>query len=666
MLPEATTESTPASSEGLPALPFASVPAPAYACDAEGLIVAYNERAALLWGRRPKLNDAADRYCGCQGLLTSDGAPLERAASPTALALAAGHTIEGSEAVIERPDGALRTVLYYVTPLRNDAGEITGASAVLVDVTARERAQRRAHEALQASEANFRGFFDSAAVGAALVNDEGRFINVNDRYCEITGYGRDELLTMSPFQLDHPDDREEDLQRVRRALSDPAGSYHAEKRYIRKDGGIRWVLVAANFIRDEQQRPVQTVAVCLDMSERKRAEDALHESDRLKDEFLATLAHELRNPLAPLKSAAELMRCADARETEWCRNVIDRQVMHMTRLIDDLLDVSRITRDKLELRTARVELEDVINGAIEASRPMLERCEQTLTTELPEAPVQLEGDHVRLTQVFTNLLTNAAKFTESAGTIRLKAAVDGDGVTVSVTDSGVGIASEELSRVFDKFYQSPKRGTRFLGGLGIGLSLVQRLVELHGGRIEARSAGLGHGSEFVVRLPLARLEVQGQGSAQAGPVLERPRRGLRILIVDDNVDGADAFGRLLALMGHDTVMEYDGQSAIKREAEIAPHDVFNDLGMPGKDGFEVCRRLREQSLVRRPRTIALTGWGRKEDLARTAEAGFDAHLVKPVDREVLKRLLAEVARLRAAAGAAAGAGAAGAQGAAGA
>jgi PAS domain S-box-containing protein len=648
MLPEPTTDPAGTRSEGPLTLPLESVPAPAYACDAEGRIVAYNERAVSLWGRRPKLNDAADRYCGCQGLLSPDGAPLDHDASPTALALARGQAIEGAEAVIERPDGSLRTVLYYVTPLFNGPGQTIGASAVLVDVTARERAQRRAHAALQASEANFRGFFDSAAVGAALVNDEGRFINVNDRYCEITGYTRDELLTMSPFQLDHPDDREEDLQRVLRALSEPAGSYHAEKRYIRKDGSVRWVLVAANFVRDERHRPVQTVAICLDMSERKRAEDALHESDRLKDEFLATLAHELRNPLAPLKSAAELMRCADAREADWCRNVIDRQVMHMTRLIDDLLDVSRITRDKLELRTARVALGDIINGAIEASRPLLERCEQTLTTDLPERPVHLEGDLVRLTQVFTNLLTNAAKFTESAGSIHLRAAVDDESgsVTISVKDTGVGIASDELARVFDKFYQSPKRGTRFLGGLGIGLSLVRRLVELHGGRIEARSAGLGYGSEFVVRLPVARADPRSQEHAPAGPVLERPRRGLRILIVDDNVDGADSFGRLLALMGHDVVTEYDGQSALERAAELAPHLVFIDLGMPGMDGFEVCRRLRELPLARRPRTVALTGWGRKEDIARTAEAGFDAHLVKPVDREILKRLLADVSRSR--------------------
>jgi PAS domain S-box-containing protein len=632
------------------------MPAPAYVCDAEGRITAFNERAASLWGRRPRLHDPADRFCGSKTLLAPDGSPLPHRACPTALALASGRACEAAEATIERPDGSRRTVLYYAAPLRNGAAEIVGASAVLIDVTEREQAQRSAHDALKASEANFRGFFDSVAVGAVLVNREGRFINVNDRYCEITGYSREELLTMSPFQLDHPDDREEDLQRVLKAVAEPGGIYHAEKRYIRKDGSVRWVLVAANFLRDERQRPVQTVAVCLDMSERKRAEDALHASDRLKDEFLATLAHELRNPLAPLKSAAELMRCADAREGEWCRDVIDRQVTHMTRLIDDLLDVSRITRDKLELRTTRVELADIISGAIEASRPMLERCEQTLTTELPEEPVHLDGDLIRLTQVFTNLLTNAAKFTDGAGSVRLAAAVGPDWVTVSVEDSGIGIAPDELGRVFDKFYQSPKRGTRFLGGLGVGLSLVHRLVALHGGSVEARSAGIGRGSEFIVRLPLAGTASARKGnSCAAGSREQRPRRGLRILIVDDNVDGADAFGRLLALLGHEIVTEYDGQSALDRAAETPPDIVFIDLGMPGMDGFEVCRRLREQSLDKRPRIVALTGWGRKEDIARTADGGFDAHLVKPVDRDVLRRLLADVARSRSEARAAAGA-----------
>ncbi len=628
------------------ALSLEALPAPAYSCDAEGRITCFNERAAALWGRRPKLNDAAERFSGADKLLAPDGSPLPADRSPTALAMADGRAYEGCEAMIVRPDRTRRTVLFYVTPTFDAGGAPSGATTVLIDVTDREERQREAQRALRESEANFRGFFDSVAVGAVQVNAAGRIVRVNDRYCEITGYSRDELLNMSPFDLDHPDDREADAERVLKALADPASGYHAEKRYLRKDGTIRWVHVAANILRDELGRPMQTAAVVLDITERKRAEEALQRSDRMKDEFLATLAHELRNPLAPLTSAVELLCSSGNGDGDWSRRVIDRQVRHLTRLIDDLLDVSRITRDKLELRKQRIELADVINGALEASLPMLERCEQTVTTSLPVEPVFIDGDLVRLTQVFTNLLTNAAKFTESPGAVRITARRDAENVWISVEDSGIGIASEDLPRIFDKFYQSPQRGERFVGGLGIGLSLVRRLVDLHGGGVEARSDGIGEGSEFIVRLPLARSEPH---AAEQGAAELPSGRAKRILIVDDNCDGADALGRLLSLMGQNIATEYDGHAALERAAEFDPDVVLLDLGMPGMDGFEVCRALRERFSRTRPKIIALTGWGRRQDIARTKEAGFDAHLVKPVDRARLQRLLAELGAASAAA-----------------
>jgi PAS domain S-box-containing protein len=371
--------------------------------------------------------------------------------------------------------------------------------------------------ALQASEANFRGFFDSVAIGAVQVNNEGRFIRVNDRYCEITGYSREELLSMGPFDLDHPEDRAIDRERVMKFVTTPSSVYHAEKRYIRKDGSIAWVHVAANLLRDESGRPLHTAAVVEDISERKRAEQALQQADRLKDEFLATLAHELRNPLAPLRSAVELLQYAGEQQTPWCRDVIERQVNHLTRLIDDLLDVARITRDKLELRRQRVMLADVLHAAVEASRPMLERCEQELVLSVPTEPVDLDADFVRLTQVFTNLLTNAAKFTERAGTIELVAARNTDEVRITVADTGIGIAAEELPRIFEKFYQTPGQAGRFFSGLGIGLSLARRLVELHGGSVEATSFGPGLGSEFVVRLPVAAASAGAAHLTTAGP-----------------------------------------------------------------------------------------------------------------------------------------------------
>ncbi|HEY8520571.1 MAG TPA: PAS domain S-box protein [Gammaproteobacteria bacterium] len=635
---DAMTGAPPSASVPLDSALLESVPAPAFACGADGRILAFNERAAALWGRRPRLNDFSERFCGSLRLLAPDGRELPHEESPLALALRDGKPREGTEVVIVRPDDSRRTVLCYVLPQLDAHGTVTHATAVLVDITRREALQAAAQAALQESEANFRGFFDSAAVGAARVNAAGRFIAVNDRYCEITGYSREELLAMAPFDLDHPDDREADMELVRKTLEDPAGVYHVEKRYVRKDGSITWVHVAVNFVRDKEGKLLNSAAIVLDIGERKRAEEALQEADRLKDEFIATLAHELRNPLAPLKNAVELLHHPDAYGHAWARDVIERQVNHLARLIDDLLDVSRITRDKLELRKERVAMADVINGAVEASRPMLERCEQTLVVALPDEAIYVDGDPVRLTQVFTNLLTNAAKFTEGAGTVEVQAAREGDRVRVSVRDTGIGIDSDELERIFEKFYQSPRHGNRFAGGLGVGLSLVQRIVELHGGTVEARSAGVGRGSELIVRLPVAASLAAAHGAPAAQPA----RTGVkRIMIVDDNADGADSLARLLELMGHETVTAYDGASALALTKSFPADMILLDLGMPGIDGFEVCRRLREQPGPART-IVALTGWGREQDLARTKQAGFDAHLVKPVDRAALARLIEQV------------------------
>jgi two-component system CheB/CheR fusion protein len=610
---------------------------PAYFCDRDGRIVFFNESAATLWGRRPELNDATDRYCGSLELRSPDGERLPHDQCWMALALRDDRAYEGRELTIVRPDGSRRAALAYASPVHDDEGRLIAGTCVLVDITARVEAQRAQESALQITEANFRAFFDSPAVGAVQANADGRFVRVNDRYCEITGYSREELLSMGPFDLDHPDERDADLELVRKAIADPAGVYDAEKRYVRKDGSIGWVHVAANMLRDESGRATQSAAIAMDITERKLAEQALKDTDRTKDEFLATLAHELRTPLAPLSNAVELLRHPGVPEPYWCRQVIERQVSHLSRLVDDLLDVSRITRDMLELRRTRVALADVLNRAVEASRPLLERREQKLEVTLTPEDVHIDGDLVRLTQVFTNLLTNAAKFSESASTIRLSAVRDGDDVRVGVLDSGIGIAAEELSRIFDKFYQSPRRGDHFVGGLGIGLALVRRLVELHGGTVEARSAGLGQGSEFIVRLPIKTALRSQSVPAQVSQLLERS--GKRVLIVDDNADSADSLGRLLERMGHEAVTEYDGEAALERAKTYAADVIFLDLGMPGLDGFEVCRRLREQPAPKRPSIVALTGWSREEDRERSRDAGFDSHVVKPIDEATIERVL---------------------------
>ena len=607
-----------------------SLPAAAYVCDREGRLVYHNRRAVDLWGRWPRVGDPGERYCGAYALALSDGTPVPPERCWAARTLTDGRPREDEEVIVIRPDGEHRVALAYASPLRDDAGHVTGSVNVLVDVTE----QRSARTALERTERSFRAFFDSVAIGTAQIGPNGYFQEVNDRFCEITGYTREDLRSMTPFDLDHPEDRDEDYLRVHEYVSG-SGVYRNEKRYVRKDGTVIWVHAAANLLRDDQGRPLQSIAIVEDITERKLAEQALQDADRLKDEFLAMLAHELRNPLAPLRNAVELLRDPSAQNGGWCREIIERQVSHLTRLIDDLLDVSRITRDKLEVRRERTTLAEVLAAAIEASRPLLDRCEQRLVVEeLPE-PLPLDGDLVRLTQVFTNLLTNAAKFTEKPGTIRISAVRHAESVRVSVKDSGVGMTSEELPRIFDMFFQGECRA-RSLDGLGIGLSLVRRIVELHGGTIEARSEGRGLGSELLVSLPLAARCGQ---SAAASPAM-RGATGKRVLVVDDNRDGADSLSRLLALMGYDAVAEYDGYAALERAKVFRADVVLLDLGMPGLDGYEVCRRLRAQCGADSPSIVAVTGWGREQDRIRTEDAGFDAHLVKPVERAALERLLA--------------------------
>ena len=634
---------------------LAELPIAAYTCDIDGRITYFNERAAQLWGRRPALNDTAERYCGALSLFAVDGTPVPHEKSGTALTLQGGRPHEGIETVVVRPDGTRRTVVTYVSPMNDESGALAGATTLLVDIT--EHVQRGASEplddsvdlseekaakaALLASEANFRGFFESVAVGACQVGKDGRFMRINDRYCEITGYSRDELLKMGPLDLDHPNDLELDRERVARFVSGVEPVYRAEKRYLLKDGSVRWVRVAANLLHDANPESFHSAAIVEDITERKLAEQAVQDADRRKDEFIATLAHELRNPLAPMQTAVELLRDSNPEQAKWCHGVIARQLKHLTQLVNDLLDISRITSNKLEVHKAPLRLADVLQVAAEATNPLLERCDQQLIVTLPTEPLYLDGDLVRLAQVFANLLSNAAKFTEGRGTVRLTAQTAGPEIQVIVADTGIGMSEDERARAFDKFFQGSRRPPRSFGGLGIGLSLVRQLVELHGGTIEARSAGPDRGSEFVVRLPAradAAVPARTLTAVAVAPSASTATK--RVLIIDDNRDGARAIARLLRTMGHEVATAFEGRLALERAKDFDPDVILLDLGMPEVDGFQVCQRLRAHVWSRRrPRIVALTGWGREGDLARTKRAGFDAHLVKPVDGETLEELL---------------------------
>jgi PAS domain S-box-containing protein len=416
-----------------------------------------------------------------------------------------------------------------------------------------------------------------------------------------------------------------------------------------------WGLVVfASGQRNEfGQGNVQIIqTVCDQMSamlERSRLLDDLHASeqalraaDRAKDAFIATLAHELRNPLAPIRNAVELMRreeSANPRRVAWCRDIIARQVAQLSHLLEDLLDISRLTRNRVELRRETLDVRTTVELALESTRPLIESRRHTCALDLPPTPVLVDADPTRLTQVFTNLLNNAAKYTESGGTIRVTVEPSADQVRVAVRDDGIGIAREDLPKIFEMFSQVTGRAA---GGLGIGLALTRGLVEMHGGRVEARSEGLGRGSEFVVTLP--RLPHQASGDVPRLPVGEQEQRAkvhaqFRVLVVDDNVDAAQTLASVLVNHGQEVRTAYGGQSALEIAAQWRPDAVFLDLGMPDMSGLEVCRLLRESMHAATPLIVACTGWGRQEDRARSSAAGFDAHLVKPVEPGAVLNLL---------------------------
>jgi signal transduction histidine kinase/CheY-like chemotaxis protein len=382
-----------------------------------------------------------------------------------------------------------------------------------------------------------------------------------------------------------------------------------------------------------------------DVTERKKHEIELRDADRRKDEFLAILAHELRNPLAPIRQVASLFTKPTLTEDQrqWCMEVIERQVQHMSVLLEDLLDVSRITRGTLELRRQPTELSVLVGSAVETARPLLDSKRHKLTVGLPPASVHLNVDPVRTSQVIANLLNNAAKYTDAGGLIRLTALVRGNDFVLTVTDNGIGIPKQDVETIFQMFSQVQSARERAEGGLGIGLALTKGLVELHGGTITAESAGLGAGSSFRIEIPNARAAMSSHdvaGVAASPPVLSR-----RILIADDNIDAGDSLAMLLRSDGHDVEVVRDGAKALELFAVFDPDVVLLDLGMPQLSGYEVARRIRAKNSA--VLLIAITGWGQSGDRARSAEAGFDHHLTKPVDyRELAKALMPDAQRPR--------------------
>ena len=375
-----------------------------------------------------------------------------------------------------------------------------------------------------------------------------------------------------------------------------------------------------------------------------RMQSQLREADRRKDDFLATLAHELRNPLAPVRNAVHILQLNGSVTPEMKRasDVIDRQVRSMSRLIDDLMDVSRINQDRMELQRERIDLAAVLQNAVETSRPLIDECAHELVLALPDEPIFVNADPIRLAQVFMNLLTNAAKYMDRGGRIELYAFVEEGEAVVGVKDAGIGIPVDRLPSLFTMFSQVEGALSRSRGGLGIGLALAKRLVEMHGGHVEARSEGLGRGAEFVVRLP--RL-AEGQAASQVRADREAtaPDGQLRILVADDNQDAVFALATLLEILGHTVRTAFDGEAAVALAAEFDPQVVVLDIGMPRLNGFEACKSIRSLPGGRAMTVVAVTGWGQLEDRRMSQEAGFDHHLVKPVDPAVLTGLISNLA-----------------------
>jgi PAS domain S-box-containing protein len=512
---------------------------------------------------------------------------------------------------------------------------------------AQRRARFRAEEILEERK-RLRATLSCIGEGMIATDEAGKIVLTNPVAERLTGWSAEEALgrpLSDVFCISEGSTGEPAESPIGLVLQE-GGVVHrnADLVLTTRSGDAVPVDYTAAPIQDARGRTRGIVVVFRDETERRRAEQALRDADRRKDEFLATLAHELRNPLAPIRTGLEVMKLAqDQPEViEEVRCTMERQTDQMIRLIDDLLDVSRITRGKLLLRRTRTELADVVQNAVDAARPLIDGAGHELTVNVPDEPLVLNADPNRLAQVISNLLNNAAKYTLPGGAICMAAERQESEAIISVKDTGIGIPEPMLERVFDMFTQVDRSNERGDVGLGIGLTLVKSLVEMHGGTVAVRSEGQGRGSEFTIRLPIAApppvTETPPREQLAAG---QRKRR--RILAVDDNQAALSTLSLLLEILGDEVRMAQDGQEAIQAAEDFRPHAVFMDLGMPKMDGFEAARRIREQPWGRDMLLVAVTGWGRDEDRRRTKEVGFDCHLVKPVEPTALKDVLAAVA-----------------------
>ena len=539
-------------------------------------------------------------------------------------------------------DGSERVADITIQPIKDETGRVLFLAPTAVDVTDRKRAEadRQKFVTLVENSTDFIGMCDLNGI-PFFVNRAGlKMVGLDD-----IEHARRVPVPSFFFPEDQSRIRHEFFPSV---LEKGHGEIEIRFRHF-KTGEARWMAYKVLTLPDAVGRPIAFATVSQDVTERKQLENNLRslaadlsEADRRKNEFLAMLAHELRTPLAPISNAARALRVGgrDGEAVHSASEMLERQVGQMARLVDDLLDMSRITRGKIELRKERIELAPIVSQAVEAVRPLYRSMDHELTITLPPHPILLDADPTRLAQVVGNLLNNACKFTDRGGHVWLTVEQEGAQAVVRVRDNGIGIAAEQIPRLFEMFAQVDTSLERSRDGLGIGLTLVKTLLERHGGTVDVHSDGLGRGSEFAVRLPIV---VETPKPLAPVTVSEStPAVGRRILIVDDNEDGAESLAMLLQFGGHETQKAHDGVAALAAAERFRPDVVLLDIGLPRLNGHEVCRRIRQEPWGKDMVLVAFTGWGQEEDRQRSREAGFNTHMVKPVDHDLLEKLLASL------------------------
>lgn len=593
-----------------------------------------------LYGVSPKPGGSV-AYTDWSGAL----APEDLAENETILqeTIRSGKSSTRSFSIRRCNDGESRVLECVETAHTNAEGQVEWILGTNLDITDRSQSERTLRE----SEARLSGILRHSPAGIIQTDANGCLILVNPCWCEMFGYSEAEMLGRCILDSTQPSYTASTATAFMR-LASGGPDFQIEEIYCRKDGSFLNSQCNIAAIRSPSGEFLGITAVILDISKHLKSKETLRrlaaelsEADRRKDLFLATLAHELRNPLAPLRNGLEVIKRASGNcaTIEKVSAMMDRQLSQLVRLVDDLLDVSRITQGKLDLHKSRVDLRTIVEAAVETSRPVIEQANHELATVMPDEPIFVDGDPARLAQVISNLLNNSAKYTQSGGLIRLKVGRGRGMVEVAVKDNGIGIPADMLDKVFEMFTQVDRTLEKTTGGLGIGLSLVKGLLEMHSGTIEVSSEGDGKGSEFMIRLPIVMdTDVESHRTTESA-IEVVPSALRRILVVDDNVDAAESLKELLEMLGNEVRTAHDGEAGVAVAEQFRPHMMLMDIGMPKLNGYEAARRIRQHSWGQTMLLVALTGWGQEEERKKSADVGFDHHLVKPVILDTLTKLM---------------------------